>query len=103
MRKMQSLGSDIEQFNQFVKGQCAGLSAHGETTTDLIVNLFKAYESASDKEFVAYMHHKCEDYYDGQVITADGLMDLAVKKYSTMIASNKWNAPTEDKKEDLGT
>ena len=99
--KMQSLGSDIEKFNQFVKGQRASLSARGETTTDLIVNLFKAYESASDEQFVAYMRRKREDYYDGQIITPDGLMDLAVKKYSTMITSNEWNAPTEDQKKIL--
>jgi hypothetical protein len=44
--KMMALDSDISKFNAYVKTQVIALEARGETTTDLLVNVFKGYETS---------------------------------------------------------
>jgi hypothetical protein len=44
--KMMALDSDISKFNAYVKTQVIALEARGETTSDLLVNVFKGYETA---------------------------------------------------------
>jgi hypothetical protein len=43
--------SNVEKFNAYVKEQLETLAASGETTNDLITNLFKGYSKAKDKIF----------------------------------------------------
>ena len=45
---MPTVNSDIENFNQYVKVNVDGLKARGDQTDDLMINLFKAYQVASD-------------------------------------------------------
>ena len=47
---MVTIKSDIEKFNHYVKNQLDSLHAHGETTQDLLSNLFKGYNAASESE-----------------------------------------------------
>ena len=42
--KMVELDSNVETFNQYVKAQIKNLSARGETSSDLLINLFKGSE-----------------------------------------------------------
>jgi hypothetical protein len=42
--KMVELDSDIESFDFYVKAQIESLSARGETSSDLLINLFKGYK-----------------------------------------------------------
>ena len=46
-----TIGHDITKLNLYVKELMQRLSARGETTQDLLVNLFKGYASASDNTF----------------------------------------------------
>lgn len=92
---MKSVDSDIEKFNQYVKSQLDSLNARGQTTQDLLANLFKGYEEASDNTFRAYISKKQDDYHDGVEIASDHLMQLALNKYRTLVEGGKWNAPTE--------
>ena len=50
---MMIIGSDIGKFNFHVQTLIGSLTAQGETSTDLLTNLFKGYAECSDKTFVA--------------------------------------------------
>ena len=53
---MTSVNSDIIKFNDYMTQQIQGLKARGETTNDLMVNLFKGHLKCSDKAFVSYIN-----------------------------------------------
>jgi hypothetical protein len=88
--------SDIEKFNLYVKNQMGSLEARGETTMDLLANLFKAYANASDREFKQYIKKKEEEYDDGDDIPPTVLMQKALTKYKTLVEKGKWNAPSDE-------
>ena len=56
-----------------------GMESRGETTHDLLSNLFKGYAAASDTTFTSYIEHKQEEYEDGTNIKPNALMSLADK------------------------
>jgi hypothetical protein len=87
--------SDIVKFNQHVNLLIEGLAAWGETTQDLLTDLFKAYKQASDNKFVEYIELKESDYEDGKSISPESLMILAQNKFQTKIENGTWNAPTK--------
>jgi hypothetical protein len=76
-----TIGQDITKFNGYVKLLIDSLQARGETTQDLLTNLFKGYAVCSDKEFVSYIKRKHETYEEGTDIEPDNLMKLADTKY----------------------
>jgi len=90
---MTQVDSDIDKFNQHVRGLIDALHARGARTEDLISNLFKGYAAASDKTFTAYIAKKEDEYDEGQDINADTLMLLAENKYKAMVEGKRWNAP----------
>jgi hypothetical protein len=50
---MLSIGGDITKFNTYVnKGLVESLNARGETTTDLLVSLFKGHLAVEDKSLI---------------------------------------------------
>ena len=57
-KKMISLSSNIEEFNNYVRDQLSSLLARGATTSDLIENLFKGYLTCQDNEFVTHIRIK---------------------------------------------
>jgi hypothetical protein len=87
--------SNVIEFNESVRGLLDSLASRGETTQDLLSNLFKGYEAASDDQFVKYILKKQDDYDEGSDITPDKLMLLAAQKYRTLVQAGKWNAPDE--------
>ena len=94
-----TIGSDIIKFNQHVMMLTDGLRARGETSNDLLTNLFDAYTAASDNTFVEYITRRQERYEDGEDITPEALMNLAANKYKTLLQKGKWNAPTPEQEE----
>ena len=96
--KISQLQDNITEFNEYVKTQRASLEARGETTHDLLVNLFKGYKAAADTRFVSYIETKEDDYNEGQDITAESLMELAESKYRTLVESEQWKEPTAEQK-----
>ena len=92
---IRSINSDVEKFNTYVKNQLDSLNARGESTQDLLANLFKGYAQASDQVFTAYIAKKQDEYHDGNDLEPEHLMQLALNKYQTMVEGGKWNAPTE--------
>jgi hypothetical protein len=59
----------------------------------VLANLFKAYKSIPDKEFVRYIKEKEDSYDDGTDTTAEALMLRAAEKYKRMVEAKEWKAP----------
>ena len=90
-----TIGHDITKFNTYVKLLVDGLKSRGETTTDLLTNLFKGYLSCSDREFCDYITRKQDAWEEGTDIQPDRLMKHAADKYKTLLQKGLWNAPDE--------
>jgi hypothetical protein len=93
---MKSVDSDVSKFNQYVQDQLNSLSARGQQTNDLLANLFLGYAAALDRNFVAYIGKKEDQFDEGEDIEPNRLMQLALNKYQTLVEGGKWNAPTEE-------
>ena len=89
-----TVSHDISRLNMYVKTLVKQLEASGETTSDLLVNLFTGYLSSSDKTFVSYIDRKLEDYEDGRKLTSDQLMLMARQKYDLLKEKGLWNSPS---------
>jgi len=93
-----TIDSDIGRFNQYVKLLVQSLTARNQTTSDLLINLFKGYGAASDEAFRAWLLRKQDDHEEGEEITPDDLMMAAKNKYDSMVEKGIWNAPTAEEK-----
>jgi hypothetical protein len=98
---MMALNSDISKFNAYVKTQVIALEARGETTTYLLVNVFKGYETASDLEFALFIKRKKDAYDEGGDIIVTSLMDAAENKFKTRVLLQTWSAPTKEQEQIL--
>jgi hypothetical protein len=96
-----TIGADITKFNGYVKLLINSLAARGETTTDLLTNLFKGYLAVNDKTFVAYIGRKQENYEEGDDIATEDLMTMADNKFKLLKEGNRWNAPSADEEKIL--
>ena len=96
---MLTIDSDIGKFNQYVKHLIQSLGARNQTTSDLLINLFKGYRAVNNEAFRTWLQRKSDDSDDGTlVLTTDGLMLAAKNKYDAMIETNTWNEPTSNEK-----
>lgn len=95
------VNGDITKLNSFVMTTMEQLRARGQTTADLVANLFKGYLLADDETFVAYIEKKQEDFDEGNNITYQQLMHLASNKYKILVESGKWRAPSQQDKKIL--
>ena len=77
------------------------MAARGETSNDLLTNLFKGYEAATDKTFVDYIGRKKERYEEGEDVTSDALMEQANSKNELMKENATWDAPSEQEEKIL--
>jgi hypothetical protein len=96
-----TIASDITKFNGYVRYLIDSLAARGESSNDLLTNLFKGYGAATDKVFVEYISRKLEKYEEGEDTTPDALMEQANSKYKLMKEQNTWNAPSEQEEKIL--
>jgi hypothetical protein len=91
------IGSDITKFNQYVMVLIDGLRARGETSTDILTNLFKGYAAATDKTFTDYIGRRQETYEEGEMnLKPEELMELASNKFKNLKQKGIWNAPTPE-------
>jgi hypothetical protein len=93
-----TVDSDIGRFNQYVKLLIQSLTARNQTTSDLLINLFKGYGAVSDEVFRAWLLRKQDDHEEGEEVTPDELMLAAKNKFDTMKEKGIWNAPTAEEK-----
>ena len=96
-----TIGCDITRFNGYVRLLIDSLAARGETTQDLLTNLFKGYQAASDKVFVSYIGRKLEKYEEGENITSETLMQLGNNKFKLLKEGGLWNAPSDEEEKIL--
>ena len=62
------------KFNQHVNEQISSLASCGETSNDIMINLFICHSSCSNKKFVEYIEKCHDDYEDGADVTYQTLM-----------------------------
>ena len=94
---MSKIGNDIVKFNGHVTILLDTLTARGETTQDLVTNLFKGYAACSDKTFVKYIADRQDEYEDGRLdLDSNALMQMASNKYKIMKTKNIWEAPSPE-------
>jgi hypothetical protein len=98
---MLSIGGDITKFNTYVKGLVESLNARGETTTDLLINLFKGYLAVEDRLFNLYVLRKQEEYDEGGTQTEDSLMNLAKNKFTLLKDAGRYNMPSAEEEKIL--
>jgi hypothetical protein len=94
--KMIDLSSNVEAFNFYVKAQIKALSARGETSNDLLMNLFKGCHAANDTAFKELVTKKENDYEAGENLTTNSLMAQMLVKYKARILVGKWSAPSKE-------
>ena len=83
--------SNIKKFNTQVKSLTRELEHRHQQSMDVLTNLFKGYNAASDKVFVEYIMIKEDEYEEGSPMTVDSLMNLATNKYKIRLCCDKWN------------
>jgi hypothetical protein len=88
---MATVDCNVELFNKHVKEVVTGLRARGESTDELVVNLFKAYHVVGGSEFSRYMKNKRDAYDDGEDVQTDPLMSVALAKSQSLIEYGVWN------------
>ena len=88
-----TIGHDITKFNIYLKLLVDGLKSRGETTTDLLTNLFKGYLACSDRDLCDYIARKLNAWEEGTDIQPDRLTKHAADKYKTLLQKRLWNAP----------
>ena len=94
--KMVDLDSNVQEFNLYVKAQTKALSARGETSNDLLNNLFKGYKAADDAEFQDFVRRKLNEYEEGGNVDVNNLMADAEAKFRTRCLTKEWSAPTKE-------
>jgi len=88
---------DITKMNERVNLLLESLQARGGTTHDLLNNLFRAYKTVKDREFIRYMTQKESDFEEGTIeLNAAKLMLLAENKFKTLTEKGEWQAPSAE-------
>jgi hypothetical protein len=91
--------SNIETFHLYVKENLQELAAANETTTDLLVNLFKGYREVKDKTFRTWIQNINDQWLDrALVFQPDGLslMERAENYYKDHLRQGLWLKLDED-------
>lgn len=96
--KMDKLDDEVTKFNKNVQLLSDALNATGETVNNLVLKLFAAYNTVSDKNFRQYIDSKENQYNEGVNFEASELMNLAKNKYKTLLEAGKWKEETEEQK-----
>jgi hypothetical protein len=91
---MSTVDSNIEFFNQHVKVNWDGLTARGESSDDLTINLCKAYLCVTDRDFATHVRNKKDSYDDGEDFTVEQLLTMSLIKFQILKDSGKWNSPS---------
>ena len=88
-----------DAFNLYVTNQVEQLAARGETSSDLLINLFAAFLAVPDKKFVEYIEKQKDKYDEGEDITTKKLMQVALIKYKDRKRSEMWQAPSPEEEQ----
>ena len=96
-KAMQKCKSNVDAFNIYVNEITMNLTSGGESSSDMLVYLFKGYREVKDANFLTYMAHKKEAYEDGTLpLTPLTLMSLALTKYNLLQSQKTWLHKTKE-------
>ena len=91
---------DVTVFNEYVRDNISTLTSRGETSDDLMTNLFLGYLACSDKKFVEYIERIKDGYDEGSDLTPEALMTKAEVKYAQRKKLERnWNNPSKEHEE----
>lgn len=90
---------DVMIFNEYVKDQISTLTSRNETSSDIIVNLFKGYKACTDHDFADYIRDIRNRYEEGEDLNYQSIMQKAEMKFQSRMLRKEWNTPTEDQTE----
>jgi hypothetical protein len=96
--RMVTLDSDVQAFNVHVKSQVRMLAARGETSNDLLSNLFKGYKKVDDDEFLDFVKRQYNLWTENDssaAIDTTSLMAAALMKYKALKLTGEWKAPSK--------
>jgi hypothetical protein len=96
---MPQVKSNIKEFNEYVQELLAGLAVRGETTDDLLVHLFAAYQEVSDHTFRKFAADEEVKYEQGVPMTPEGLMAVMLARWETLTDKDVWNAPSHEEEQ----
>ena len=96
---MATVNSDIKKFNEYVKLNYTDLTDRGEWCDDLVANLFKGYTASAYREFLRYVKTKQDAYDDGEDITSDKLVTLALNKFEILSDSSQWKSKSPEEEQ----
>jgi hypothetical protein len=87
--------SDITAFNLEVSDSITALSVLEETCPDLLLSLFNAYETASDKDFRDHIRQQKSNWLMNEiaVLTVVELMTQAEGRYKVAVETGTWAKP----------
>jgi hypothetical protein len=77
--------SNIAEFNRYVKRQMETLTVEGETTNDLVTNLFKGYFHAMDKDFCEWIKAKKHSPFILTVLTLWSWSKTITKMHAMLV------------------
>ena len=80
---------NIDKFNLYVKEKTKQLRNRGETSQDVLVNLFRAYEMVPDTTFNNWLIRKKGNYEEGSDLNSDSLMLDALNRYQSLVKEGK--------------
>ena len=100
---MQSINSNVEKFNLYVKEKRNELAARGNKCDNLIHYPFRGYQAVDNKPFSEYIARKKAAYHDesDKTINNETLMTLALQQYKVLKQTGKWTAKSEEDKKIL--
>jgi hypothetical protein len=99
-RYILTIDCDIHLLHLHVKQLKRDLVARGETSSDILFNLFKGYAAVKDLEFKEYIKAKKSAYEDGTLdLEEETLMNLAQNKFDALVQDGTWNRPTKEQEQ----
>jgi hypothetical protein len=95
--KMVEMMGNITDFNNYVRNLDNSLKSYGETSPELMMNLFAAYEMVEDEKVAVYIGMKRNAWEEGalQGMSSNVLMTNAENHYKVRVQQGKWLAPTK--------
>lgn len=100
---MEESKHDIKEFNTKIRdllNQYTANRRHEYDQTILINSLFSAYKMTKDREFTMYVTRKQQDHDDNtKIMTANSLMEDALKFFQTRKTLKEWEQDSDDVKE----
>jgi len=89
---------NVNAMNQDVREKMADLQAAGAKAdeTDMIITLFRAYNTTSNEEFKASISYWKNEWNSNTFTTAEELMEKAAAKYEELRMMGTWGRKTQD-------